>query len=447
MIEMSSLTKRMIAMLAGVALFLAAIGAVKVHQIRTAVAQAASFQPPPEAVTTLVARQEVWPVTLKAIGSVAPVQGVMVSADLPGIVAEIAFDSGTSVRAGAPLVRLDTRQEQAQLAAAEAQRELARLNLDRIADLLPKGVISRAEYDRVSAEHKQAEARAGEIRATIERKQIRAPFSGMLGIRQVNLGQYLTGGAAVVQLQSLRPIYVNFAVPQQQVAPLRIGAEVRVSAEGLAGELSGRITAVDSVVDEGTRNVQVQSTLANSCWDDYIRQTFRGISCTYGDDRHLTNLVLAAGYDTLFVPGATAITNAPESLNGYLKQQLRWNKSFYRELLWTLPFLLRRSRYMVFEVIVQTLLPLLLTLAIATSLLFAILVDPGHLVHYALAITVMALVRCGYAIYRTRRLSFLLFVLYGFIHAALLVPLRMRALTTLTDNSWGTRTSVQRTTA
>ena len=101
---------------------------------------------------------------------------------------------------------------------------------------------------------------------------------------------------------------------------------------------------------------------------------------------------------------------------------------------------------MVFEVIVQTLLPLLLTLAIATSIVFAILVDPGHLVHYALAITVMALARCTYAIYRTRRLSFLLFVLYGFVHAALLVPLRMRALTTLTDNSWGTRTAVQRTT-
>src|SRR5437763_8339134 len=95
-----------------------------------------------------------------------------------------------------------------------------------------------------------------------------------------------------------------------------------------------------------------RSTLTSACWDDYISQTFRGISCTYGDDRHLTNLVLAAGYDTLFVPGATAITNAPESLRGYLKQQLRWNKSFYRELLWTLPFLLHRSRYMVFEVIV-----------------------------------------------------------------------------------------------
>jgi membrane fusion protein (multidrug efflux system) len=256
--------KRMIGMLAGMALFIVAIGSVKFRQIQAGAAQAASFQPPPEAVTTLVAQQEAWPTTLNAIGSVAAVQGVMVSADLPGIVAEIAFESGKSVRAGALLVRLDTKQEQAQLAAAEAQRELARLNLSRIADLLSKGVISHAEYDRLDAEHKQADARVGEIRATIERKQIRAPFSGILGIRQVNLGQYLDGGAAVVQLQSLRPIYVNFAVPQQEVAPLRIGAEVRVSAESLAGELSGRITAVDSVVDEATRNVQVQATFANA---------------------------------------------------------------------------------------------------------------------------------------------------------------------------------------
>jgi hyaluronan synthase len=182
-----------------------------------------------------------------------------------------------------------------------------------------------------------------------------------------------------------------------------------------------------------------------ACWPDYVSQTFKGISCTYGDDRHLTNLVLASGHDTIFAPAATAITNAPESLRGYLKQQLRWNKSFYRELLWTLPFLLGRSPYMVFELVVQTLLPLLLTLAITTSVCFAIFVDPWHLVHYVVAITAMALVRCCYAMYRTRRLSFLLFVLYGFIHAALLVPLRIRALSTLTDNSWGTRAAVQRT--
>jgi chitooligosaccharide synthase NodC len=183
-------------------------------------------------------------------------------------------------------------------------------------------------------------------------------------------------------------------------------------------------------------------SVLNRVWNDYIRQTFRGISCTYGDDRHLTNLVLAAGSDTLFVPGAKAITNAPESLRGYLKQQLRWNKSFYRELLWTLPFLARRSGYMVFDVVVQTLLPLVLTLAIASSLAFAILFDPSRILQYAAAITVMALVRCSYAIYRTRRPSFVLFVLYGFLHAALLIPLRLRALATLTDNRWGTRTAV-----
>jgi membrane fusion protein (multidrug efflux system) len=261
---MKLVTKRMIVTLAGVAALIVVLAVVKVRQIQTAIAQASSFQPPPEAVTSLLAREETFPSTLKAIGSVTSVQGVTVSADLPGIVSEVAFESGTSVRAGALLVRLDTRQEQAQLAAAQAQLELARLNLDRIGDLLPKGVIARAEYDRVVAEHKQAEARVGEIRATIERKQIRAPFSGMLGIRQVNLGQYLTGGAPVVPLQSLDPIYVNFSVPQQQVAPLHVGGALRVSAEGDTGpELVGRISALDSVVDEATRNVHVQATFSN----------------------------------------------------------------------------------------------------------------------------------------------------------------------------------------
>jgi chitooligosaccharide synthase NodC len=183
-------------------------------------------------------------------------------------------------------------------------------------------------------------------------------------------------------------------------------------------------------------------TVLDRVWNDYIRQTFRGVSCTYGDDRHLTNLILSAGSDTLFVPGAKAITNAPESIRGYLKQQLRWNKSFYRELLWTVPFLFTRSSYMVFDTIVQAILPLVLTLAVVSSLTFAVLIDPNRILHYVVAITVMALVRCSYAIYRTRRASFALFVLYGFLHAVLLVPLRMRALTTLTDNRWGTRTAV-----
>jgi membrane fusion protein (multidrug efflux system) len=241
-----------------------ALGAVKVLQIQAMIAQASSFQPPPEAVTTVVARQERWPATLAAIGTVRAVRGVTLSADLPGVVDEIAFDSGRPVREGEVLVRLDTRQERAQLAAAEAQRELARVNLERVQGLVAQGIVAQAELDRASAEHKQAEARVGEIRATIERKQIRAPFAGVLGIRQVDLGQYLKAGDPIVPLQALDPIYVNFAVPQQQVADVRLGREVRVSASGPdAAELSGRITAIDSVVDEATRNVQVQAAFAN----------------------------------------------------------------------------------------------------------------------------------------------------------------------------------------
>ena len=257
------MAKRMIITLAAVAAFLTAIGFIKFRQIQTAIAQASSFQPPPEAVTTVVTRQERWASTLSAIGTTAAVHGVTVSADLPGVVEAISFDSGRAVQAGDVLVRLDTRQEQAQLAAAEAQRALARLNLDRARGLREEGIISQADYDRANSENDQAQARVGEIRATIARKTIRAPFAGILGIRQVNLGQYLTGGAAIVPLQSLDPIYVNFSVPQQEVGQLRSGVVVRVSAEGIARPFEGRITAVDSIVDEATRNVQAQATLPN----------------------------------------------------------------------------------------------------------------------------------------------------------------------------------------
>jgi len=257
------MAKRMIITLAAMAAFIAVIGSIKFRQIQTAIAQASSFQPPPEAVTTILTRQDRWPSTLSAIGTTAALHGVTVSADLPGVVEAISFDSGRAVQAGDVLVRLDTRQEQAQLAAAEAQRALARLNLDRARGLREEGIIAQADYDRATSENDQAEARVGEIRATIARKTIRAPFAGILGIRQANLGQYLTGGAAIVPLQSLDPIYVNFSVPQQDVGQLRPGVEVRVTAEGIARPFEGRITAVDSVVDEATRNVQAQATLPN----------------------------------------------------------------------------------------------------------------------------------------------------------------------------------------
>jgi membrane fusion protein (multidrug efflux system) len=257
--------KRMILMLAGMAVFVAAVGSLKVRQIQASIAQAASFQPPPEAVTTVVAKHDSWPETLSAIGTATAVQGVIVGADLPGIVNRIAFESGKTVEAGAVLVELDTRQEQAQLTAAQSQLELARLNLERARGLREQGIIAQADYDRISAEDQQADARAGEIRATVARKTIRAPFGGILGIRQVNLGQYMQAGDPVVPLQSLQPIYVNFAVPQQQVGHLRVGRELRVNVEGLPGDgLPARVTAINSIVDSATRNVQVQATLDNA---------------------------------------------------------------------------------------------------------------------------------------------------------------------------------------
>ena len=258
------MAKRMILMVALMAAFIAGLGFIKFKQFQAMAEQFAAMQPPPDAVTTIVATQEEWPNSINAIGTVAAVQGVTVSADLPGVVDRIAFDSGKPVREGEVLAELDTRQEQAQLAAVEAARDLARLNFERMKGLVDQGAISRADYDRAAAEQKETEARVGEIRATIARKTIRAPFSGILGIRQANLGQYLAGGAPIVPLQSLHPIYVNFGVPQQDAGQVRPGRTVRVTTEDLAGvEFTGRVTAIDSIVDEATRNVQVQATLAN----------------------------------------------------------------------------------------------------------------------------------------------------------------------------------------
>jgi membrane fusion protein (multidrug efflux system) len=204
-----------------------------------------------------------WDATLNAIGTVVAVNGVTVSADLPGVVESIAFDSGRRVQKGDMLVRLDTKQERAQLAAAEAQRELARLNLERKEGLLAKAVIPQAMYDQVAAEFKQADARVGEIRAAIDRKTIRAPFSGTLGIRHANVGQFLAPGAPIVSLQALQPVYVNFSVPQHEAGLIAPRALVQATSDALGGSLTGRVAAFDSIIDEATRNVQVQAIFEN----------------------------------------------------------------------------------------------------------------------------------------------------------------------------------------
>lgn len=256
--------KRMLFMLAVVALVLGGLGFVKFRQIKTAIAMGASFQPPPTAVTTIIAKQETWPPTLNIIGTVAAIHGVTISADLPGTVDKIHFESGQWVHEGDILVELDTRQERAQLAEMEAQSELAKINYGRTQQLVQQGVLAKTEFDNANSQQKVTEGQVAEIKATIARKTIRAPFSGILGIRQVNLGQYLAAGAPIVSLQSLNPIYVNFGVPQGTTDKLNIGRTVRVTNDELAGvSFNGKINAFDSVVDESTRNIQVQATLAN----------------------------------------------------------------------------------------------------------------------------------------------------------------------------------------
>lgn len=255
--------KRMFVMLAATMSIVAALGFVKFKQIQTAIAQGAAYQPPPEAVTTLVAREEAWPSTLTAIGTVAAVHGVTVSADLPGVVEHIEFESGQAVHQGDVLALLDTRQERAQLAAADAQQQLTQVNYQRMQGLLTERVVSNAEFDQATADNRQAEAKSGELRATIDRKTIRAPFSGILGLRHVNVGQYLAAGDPLVTLESLDPIYVNFGVPQQSAVQVGPGRTVHVTAEAAGIDRTGRVTAIDSVVDEKTRNVQIQATFSN----------------------------------------------------------------------------------------------------------------------------------------------------------------------------------------
>jgi membrane fusion protein, multidrug efflux system len=258
------MAKRMIIMLLLMAALVGGLGFLKYRQVESAIAAGASFQMPATAVTTVIAKRETWPSTLSVIGTAAAIEGVTVSADLPGTVDKIHFESGQPVQEGDILVELDTRQERAQLANMEAQRDLAHVQYGRSEQLVKAGVISKSEFDNAAAQQKATEAQVGDIKAAIARKTIHAPFSGILGIRQISLGQYLAAGQAIVSLQALNPIYVNFGVPQQDTPKMKIGRALHVTNADVPGmALGGKITALDSVINEQTRNIQIQATVQN----------------------------------------------------------------------------------------------------------------------------------------------------------------------------------------
>ncbi|MEI6491253.1 MAG: efflux RND transporter periplasmic adaptor subunit [Verrucomicrobiota bacterium] len=259
----SAVTKWAIAIAAVVALF-CGLGAFKYFQIRAAMAGHMSFSMPPEAITTVVVKEQQWPGTLTAVGTIKPVNGLTLRADLAGNVESIGFESGAKMRKGDLLVQQDITEEQAQLRAAQARQQLAEANLRRFKGLLDKRVSSQSDYDATAAEYLQAQAKCQEISAVIEKKTIRAPFDGMAGIRMVNDGEYLQPGQQIVPFQSMSPIYANFTLPQQNLADVHIGSVVKVSPSGVGGKVfEGKVTAVNSVVDEATRNFLVQATLEN----------------------------------------------------------------------------------------------------------------------------------------------------------------------------------------
>jgi membrane fusion protein (multidrug efflux system) len=251
-------------------LFLAIVcgfGFVKFTQIQGFIkmAKSGAFEPPPTAVTTDIAKESEWQPTLQSVGSVTAVNGVTISTDLAGIVHQIAFESGNKVRAGDLLVRLDTTQEEAQLHQAEAQRDFASITLRRDKDLVEKHAIAQADYDNAEAAFRQSQASVDQFNALIARKTLRAPFDGVTGIRQVNLGQYLKEGDMVVTLQAFDPIYVNFSLPQQDLSKLAVGQPVALRVDAYEDQsFQGKITAINSLVDQATRNVQVQATFTNS---------------------------------------------------------------------------------------------------------------------------------------------------------------------------------------
>jgi membrane fusion protein (multidrug efflux system) len=256
--------KRILLTLIGLAVLIAILGGVKALQIGAMIEQGKKFVPPPETVTSAVVKTDSWETSLTAVGTLTAVKGVTIAAELLGKVVKVAFESGTVVKKGDTLLSQDTSTEEAQLPGAVAQANLARANLDRANQLLAKGIIARADLDNAVAAAEQAQAQVDNMESIIAKKTIRAPFSGHLGISQINVGQTLREGDPIVILQSLDPIYVDFTLPQQQLPQVRPGLEVRVTGDALPGmTVGGRITAINPQVDADTRNIKVQATLAN----------------------------------------------------------------------------------------------------------------------------------------------------------------------------------------
>lgn len=254
---------------------------------------------PPTPVNAVEVREQDWQPRVSSVGTVTAVQGTVISAEAEGTVREISFEAGSMVKAGDKLVQLDVDVEQAQLRAAEAAAEGARLTYNRAKELIKTRNISQADFNAASVALKQAEAQVDNIKAVIAKKTLRAPFDGKLGIREISVGQFLQKGSRVVSLHSLDPVYVEFSLPQQRLGETTEGLTVAVSSDAHPGrQFVGAISAINPDVDPATRNVRVQATLPNA--EGLLRP---GMFVA-------VDMVLARTEKVLFIP-STAVVHAP----------------------------------------------------------------------------------------------------------------------------------------
>jgi membrane fusion protein (multidrug efflux system) len=305
-------------------LVIAILGGTKFAQISSLISfgkAAAAAGPPPEAVATAIAAGGAWESVLEAVGSVAAGRGVTISAEVPGVVRAIRFESGAKVRAGQVLLELDAAVEKAQLASLLARQELANTNAARTRRLAESGTYTKAQLDTDEAQLKTVSADVEALRAQIQRKTVRAPFPGKLGIRSINLGQYVNPGTPITVLESMEGLYVDFSVPQQQLDRVSVGAPVRVTLPGTQPPqvLNGKIAAVDPNVDPVTRAVKLRATAKES-------PTGQGASNELRPGMFVNvSVVLPERANVVFVP-AMAIMRAPYGNSVYIVENKKDDK-------------------------------------------------------------------------------------------------------------------------
>ncbi|WAJ38738.1 efflux RND transporter periplasmic adaptor subunit [Pseudomonas sp. GOM7] len=257
------LLRRMLIMLGAVLLVVLALAAYKGFSIYKQVQMFSAPQPAIN-ISAATAIEQPWQGRLPAIGTLKAYQGVDLSAEVEGIVREVLFESGQKVQRGQALIQLDSEVERASLATAEAERSLAQIEYERGRSLVSRSNISKSEFDRLASTLQKATASVAQLKAQLDKKRINAPFSGTIGIRQVDPGTYLSPGAAIATLQDLSQLNVDFFLPEQQAPKLAVGQRVQVSVAAYPGEtFAGSISAINPKVEKDTRNLQVRATLAN----------------------------------------------------------------------------------------------------------------------------------------------------------------------------------------